>query len=204
MKPSLNITPPGGFSRSLWRRSSDPRFLSRFFIGDGIDIGGDSDPLLAASEFFPLLKSVYTWGLEDGDALLMNGVPEKNFDFVFSSHCLEHLTDPCSAINTWSKLLKTNGHLIIELPLWELYEKQVWPSKFNFDHKFAFTLDNSYNEYPKHLLNILDLINFIEVPYELIKIEKLDHLYPYKSNWSFDNCLLPYVHSSVELILKIK
>jgi SAM-dependent methyltransferase len=202
IKPTLLYTVPGGFSRSLWRRTSDSRFLTRFFAGKGLDIGGDRDPLVAAKEFFPKLTDVDTWGEPDGDAQTMMGVQNESYDFVFSSHCLEHLSDPKIGFKRWSELPKTGGYLIVEIPLWELYEKEQWPSRYSADHNTSFTLNRSTAQSAPHLYSVIDLLTLIDRPYELIKIEKLDHLYPYVSNWEFDTCLLPYVHASAEIVIQ--
>jgi SAM-dependent methyltransferase len=37
-------------------------------------------------------------------------------DVVFSSHTLEHLSDHFGAISSWSRLLRSGGHLILYLP----------------------------------------------------------------------------------------
>jgi SAM-dependent methyltransferase len=145
MNPTLHLMPAGGFSRSLWRRTSDPRFLNRFFVGHGLDIGGDQDPLVCASEFFPKLTGVDTWGESDGDAQTLLGLENRSYDFVFSSHCLEHLYDPFIGFKRWSEVPKIGGHLIVEVPLWELYEKEQWPSKYNADHKTAFTMHTQHS-----------------------------------------------------------
>lgn len=42
-------------------------------------------------------------------------------DVVFSSHCLEHLTNDTAALQDWAKLLKHRGFLILYLPSAEKY-----------------------------------------------------------------------------------
>ena len=84
-------------SKAIPRRLAHPNFARRYFVGDGIDIGGASDPLALYAGLFPLIRSVRTWDLDDGDAVHMAGVADGSYDFVHSSHCLEHLTDPAAA-----------------------------------------------------------------------------------------------------------
>jgi hypothetical protein len=81
-------------SKSIHRRLRNPNFISKYFKGSGIDIGGFPDPLTLYKELFPLVSDIKIWDLQDGDAQFMNGVPSEYFDFVVSSHCLEHLVDP--------------------------------------------------------------------------------------------------------------
>jgi SAM-dependent methyltransferase len=43
-------------------------------------------------------------------------LPEGEFDYVFSSHCLEHLVDPVKALEHWKTRLKKGGVLFLYLP----------------------------------------------------------------------------------------
>lgn len=136
----------------------------KYLKGYGIDIGGGTDPL--ATPF----GSVRNWDMPDGDAKDMAGVPDKCYDFVYSSHCLEHLTDMDTALKNWCRILKPGGVLFVCVPDWTLYEHHQWPSRFNSDHKFTFSLtatrdevkrNNHYN-IQKDLVPILDR-NGVEV-----------------------------------------
>jgi hypothetical protein len=39
--------------KSIMRRLSQPNFVNRYFVGDGIDIGGGPDPLAVYQELLP-------------------------------------------------------------------------------------------------------------------------------------------------------
>jgi SAM-dependent methyltransferase len=72
--------------------------------GIGVDIGAGKWPLPGA---VPI------------DA--RNGQEAASFDFcdldyVFSSHCLEHLVDPVAALEHWERALKPGGVLFLYLP----------------------------------------------------------------------------------------
>lgn len=99
--------------------------------GEGIDIGCGPDPILPQVEKFDL---------DDGDANRISAHINRQFDFVFSSHCLEHMSDAKAAINEWWKLVKPGGVLFILVPDEDLYEQGFWPSRFNSDHKWTFTI----------------------------------------------------------------
>lgn len=43
-------------------------------------------------------------------------LPEGKYDFIFSSHCLEHLPDYDAAIAHWTERLKEGGRLFLYLP----------------------------------------------------------------------------------------
>ena len=44
-------------SKSIFHRLHDSRYATRYFVGDGIDIGSGPDPLSQYYEFFPQMKS---------------------------------------------------------------------------------------------------------------------------------------------------
>ena len=43
-------------------------------------------------------------------------LPPSKFDYIFSSHCLEHLRDWVEALDLWAKSLKRGGVLFLYLP----------------------------------------------------------------------------------------
>jgi SAM-dependent methyltransferase len=100
--------------------------------GEGLDIGAGADPIV---------PGVRTFDQAQGDANRIDEYIHQQFDFVFSSHCLEHMLDPWDALARWWKLVKPDGHLIVIVPDEDLYEQGYWPSLFNEDHKHTFTLN---------------------------------------------------------------
>jgi len=84
----------GGASLSMQRRTLDSRFARRYFVGHGIDVGGGNDSLDQFVELFPLIKNVFVYDKAQCDAQKLDNVDDAAFDFLFSSHCLEHLYDP--------------------------------------------------------------------------------------------------------------
>lgn len=101
--------------------------------GRGIDIGCGPDPVR---------PDVQRFDVEDGDA---NRITEfvgdvACFDYVFSSHCLEHMRDAEGALREWWKLVRPGGAMLVIVPDEDLYEQGYWPSLFNSDHKFTFAI----------------------------------------------------------------
>jgi SAM-dependent methyltransferase len=103
-------------------------FFQRYLIGDGIDIGCGADPIT---------EDCLKWDLErgDGDAQLMEGLDGECFNWVYSSHCLEHMVDPAEALQNWWRILRPGGHLIVMVPDEDLYEQGHWPLALNQDHR---------------------------------------------------------------------
>jgi SAM-dependent methyltransferase len=50
------------------------------------------------------------------DAVNINNVDDKAYDFLFASHCLEHIANPLKALKEWLRITKPDGHIILILP----------------------------------------------------------------------------------------
>jgi SAM-dependent methyltransferase len=187
-------------SKSIARRLADSRFVRKYFRGHGIDVGGAPDPLMLYRELFPLVESIKTWDLEDGDAQFMAGVADETYDFVFSSHCLEHLNDPHEGLKNWLRVTKPNGYVIFALPEEDLYEQGVFPSTFNRDHKNTFTILKS-KSWSERSINVLELVSGLGPTAAVEKIELLDSTYRFDLP-RFDQTLTPVGESGIEVIIR--
>lgn len=187
-------------SKSIARRLADSRFVRKYFRGHGVDIGGAPDPLVLYRELFPLIESVKTWDLEDGDAQFMEGVADETFDFVFSSHCLEHLNDPLEGLKNWLRVTKPNGYVVFALPEEDLYEQGIFPSSFNRDHKNTFTIHKT-RSWSARSINVLELVAGLGPTAAVEKIELLDSTYRFELP-RFDQTLTPVGESGIEVIIR--
>lgn len=177
-----------------------PNFQRRYFAGDGLDIGGKPDPLSLYIELFPLLKSVKTWDLEDGDAQYLEGVEDNSYDFVHSSHCLEHLHDPGVGLTNWFRTVRPGGFLVITVPDEDLYEQGIFPSTNNKDHKWTFTIYKR-KSWSEKSINILDLVTRLGELAEVEKIELLNAGYRYELP-RYDQTLTPIGECAIELVIR--
>ena len=109
--------------------------FQRFLCGHGIDIGCGNDVLTVDQGL------VDGWDVGNGDAQYLHGIPDVVYDFVYSSHCLEHLADVSVSLTNWVRTLKPGGAMYLVVPDYALYEKMRFPSRFNPDHKQTFSLD---------------------------------------------------------------
>lgn len=160
-------------SKSMVRRMYDQRFATRYFVGHGIDIGCGPDPLSSYHHFFPLMQSLKAWDIPDGDAMFMADVPNDCYNFVHSSHCLEHLVNPALAIRNWVRICKPGGHIVIIVPDEDLYEQGVWPSTYNEDHKWTFTTGKAQSWSPKSI-NVFELLVPELAEVAIIRVDLLD------------------------------
>lgn len=144
-------------SKAAKRRFADGGFHLHYFAGHGLDVGGKPDPLGRYAGMFARLLSCRTWDLDDGDAQLLAGVPDGSFDFVHSSHCLEHLHDPAEGLTNWIRVVKPGGYVVVTVPDEDLYERGQWPSRFNPDHKWSFTMHKTAS-WSLRSVNVLGLL----------------------------------------------
>jgi SAM-dependent methyltransferase len=189
-------------SKALMRRLHDSRFATRYFVGDGIDIGSGPDPLSQYGEMFPLMRSCREWDLPDGDAQTLSSVGYASLDFVHSSHCLEHMKDPREALYHWLRVLKPGGHLIVTIPDEDLYEQGIFPSSFNEDHKWTFTMHKPKSWSAKSI-NLMPLLGEFSDRAQTIKVEQLDATFRFGLA-RFDQTTTPVSESALEFILRKK
>lgn len=193
-------------SKSMFRKLSDSRYAIRYLVGEGIDIGSGRDGLEAYGEFFPLMKSCRSWDLQDGDAEMMASISDCSFDFIHSSHCLEHMRNPLVALNNWLRILRPGGHLIALVPDEDLYEQGVFPSAFNPDHRYSFTIykQKSWNQ---RSINLVELLASVDCSIQVLKIELLDATYRYSlaspiEKKRFDQSATPIAECAIEFIVR--
>ena len=119
-------------SKAKERRKAEG-FFERYFAGRGVDVGYGGDLVT---------PNCRGWDVEDGDAHELAGIGDTTFDFVYSSHILEHLENPARALQNWWRVLKPGGYLILYVPERDLFErKKSLPSDISLDHKHFFLLD---------------------------------------------------------------
>ena len=187
--------------KSVLRRMHDHRFATRYFVGNGIDIGAGDDPLSDYIEFFPQVSSVKSWDLPDGDAQYMNGVDNGTYDFIHSSHCLEHVRDPKETLGNWIRICKSGGYLVLVVPDEDLYEQGVFPSTFNGAHLWTYTIKKKTSWCDKSI-NVFDLLsNFVD-DVKILKVELLDATFRYSSAHRYDQTFQSFGDCAIEIILK--
>lgn len=187
-------------SKSISRRLADSNFTRKYFVGSGLDVGGKPDPLALYKEMFCQMTFVKTWDWEDGDAQFLAGVPDGAFDFVHSSHCLEHLVDPVIGLANWLRVVRPGGHLVVTVPDEDLYEQGIFPSTFNGDHKWTFTIFKQTSWSPKSV-NLLDLVRGLGSDSELVRMEQLAATYRFELP-RFDQSLTPVGECGIELVIR--
>lgn len=156
-----------------------------YLHGDGIDIGCGDDILKVDN------GKVVAYDKNHGDANYCDNLEDNKFDFVYSSHCLEHMHSVRTALFNWSRILKKNGFLYVVVPDFALYEKKQFPSRYNADHKHTFSINiarhhvNRNNHH--HIDNIKNYLDLIGM--NLTFFELQDNNYNYGTPPSVDQTL---------------
>ena len=187
-------------SKAVIRRLHDSRFASRYFVGNGIDIGCGDDSLIKYQQQFPLITAVKEWDLPDGDAQYMQSVQDNTFDFVHSSHCLEHLRDPYEAFRNWIRICKSGGHIVTTIPDEDLYEQGVWPSTYNGDHKTSWTIAKTESWSPVSNSVMAFLFSFAD-QIEVLKVELVDASYQYNQA-RYDQTAIGISECAIEFVVR--
>jgi SAM-dependent methyltransferase len=160
-----------GQSTHTKRRYGIGAFHSRYFVGRGIDVGGGTDPLSANAHAFALITRVDVWDTPQGDAQKLAGIARNTYDFLHSTHTLEHMVDPKEALAHWIRVVRPGGYLILTVPDEDLYEKGFWPSRFNADHKWTFTIYKRDSWNKERSINVIDLCALFS---DYVQVEKIE------------------------------
>ncbi len=171
-------------SKARPRRERDG-FFEAYCQGQGIDIGWGGD-LLASN--------CMAWDFEDGDAEEMAGVPDGAYDFVYSSHNLEHMHDVDKSLSNWWRILKRGGYLILFLPHRDLFEKRTRLPSSVHDHRHYFLPDR---DDPPDTIGVEPLIHRLLPDAEILYIKTCD-----AGNSVDDPAVNPDREYSIEAVLQ--
>ena len=131
------------------------------------------------------------------DAVNISNVKNECYDFVFSSHSLEHIANPLKAISEWLRIIKSSGYIIIIVP-----EKSAC-----FDHKRSYSkFSTLLTQYEKNVgEDDLSTLPEILLNHDLSKDPPAGDLgaFTKRSLDNFNNrCLHHYVYND-ELLMEI-
>ncbi len=156
--------------------------FEKYLHGKGLDIGSGDDPLQIKN------GTIDIWDLPNGDAQYLENLENDSYDFVYSSHCLEHMKDTETALYNWSRVVKKDGFLFFVVPEYILYEKMQFPSVFNQDHKSSYswflTKDKIQRENHFHASDIKKILENLNM--EILESQLEDYNYDYNLNPSID------------------
>ena len=115
-------------------------FALHFCRGKGIDVGAGKWPL----------EGAIPHDIKEGKKA--EELPKGEYDYIFSSHCLEHLENPIQALEHWKTRLKPNGVLFLYLPHPEM---EYWLPQNCRKHLHSWQ--------PKEMVKIVEDLGFSKV-----------------------------------------
>jgi SAM-dependent methyltransferase len=129
--------------------------ISNYCTGQGLEIGPGKIPYCNPATTLFLDK--YTDnkdGTPEPDIISDASViprPDATFDYVFSSHALEHMQNTIATLKEWSRILKKGGILFLVLPYGDRTfdrhrEKTTLQHHMNDYENLTDEYDNSHNE----------------------------------------------------------
>lgn len=124
----------GTESRKTWDQKHLDGFWKNYITGPNVlDIGFSS---YGDARVVPIMEGAVGVDIDypdyDGKRLPFK---DGSQDTVYSSHCLEHISDPLHVIQDWYRVVKSGGHIIIAVPSRDLYERRRRPpSLWNTEH----------------------------------------------------------------------
>lgn len=110
--------------------------LIRYCVGRGIDIGCGRDKIRPKAVGFDK---------EDGDAQVLSRYGDEEFDYVYSSHCLEDIKNTKPTLKEWTRILKKGGYLVLYLPHADYYPNIGYGGNPSHKHDF----------YPEDIIKIM-------------------------------------------------
>lgn len=103
-------------------------FAKEVCKGVGVDVG-----CMKKEWAFP---GAYPVDISFQDGYSAMHLPSNDLDYIFSSHCLEHLDDWVTVLDYWKSCLKNGGVLFLYLPD---YSQKYWRPWNNRKHKNIFS-----------------------------------------------------------------
>ena len=131
----------GAKRESIFRRHEINEVV-QYTKGLGIDIGCGLNKIHTAAIGINKIISENDFGYPFGAQIKSEGdslpfFKDKSLDYVFSSHCLEHIQDTKKALLEWTRVLKAGGYLVLILPHKNFFPNIGQPNS-NPDHKHDF------------------------------------------------------------------
>jgi predicted SAM-dependent methyltransferase len=130
-----------------------------FCIGNGLDLGCGGDKIVPTAIGVDLINPYTSVGNSpielSGDATNLYWFKDGVLDYVYSSHLLEDFIDTISVLKEWTRVIKPNGYLILNLPDEQVYRSLS--STRNMYHKH----DNFNKQYIKDCSDKLGNLNVV-------------------------------------------
>ena len=161
----------GGPTRFFGAKGGFPVYLFAERV-DNVNFGTDT--------FFGNYRAGNTYRYHEGktgnqfisEAIDLNQIADNSYDFILSSHSLEHTANPIKALTEWARILKPSGKLVLVLPdkrnTFDQYRKYT-----SFSHLLEDYHNNTLEHDTTHVEEILSTFDEKKAGVALGDFEKL-------------------------------
>lgn len=126
LKQRLKLSPVAKYLIKPWKRTwrsetSKCRVsLSRFCLGDGVDVGFGGDPIVPNAICMDLEQPYAKYKRHPqhlhGSADNLHWFASASLDWLYSSHVLEDFVDTGKVLDEWIRVVRPGGHIVLFLP----------------------------------------------------------------------------------------
>lgn len=109
-------------------------YISGLLKGNGLDLGAGHEKVKNEALGIDFGSNGHSWIGDVTNLYWFNGGV---LDYVFSSHCLEHVIDDRAVLCEWARVLKHGGSLVLYLPDDESFDNSEMVA--NGEHKHVYT-----------------------------------------------------------------
>jgi len=113
-----------------------PEILN-YLVGNGVDLGAGHIKVRPEALGIDFGSNGHSWV---GDVTQLFWFKDSVLDYVFSSHCLEHVIDDVATLREWTRVLKANGYLVLYVPDDNQFDNTEMLA--NGEHKYVYTVDS--------------------------------------------------------------
>lgn len=146
----------GGPSRIF----GDNGYIPIYTVIESLDGCNFSNTTLWEGEINKEMKYNYAEGKNGkqfiSEATELSHISDKTYDFIISSHCLEHVANPLKAVAEWLRIVKDEGYFLLVLPNKEYCFDRKRPFT-PFEHLLADYKNNTQEDDLTHLEEIMQL-----------------------------------------------
>ena len=109
--------------------------VRKYTEGNGLDLGAGQGKIRLEALGIDFGSNGIAWV---GDVTDLHWFKDNVLDYVFSSHCLEHVIDDSAVLREWMRAIKPGGYIILYLPDDEEFDNTEMVA--NGEHKHVYTL----------------------------------------------------------------
>jgi predicted SAM-dependent methyltransferase len=110
-------------------------YIRTYLQGNGVDLGAGHVKVKPEALGIDFGSNGHSWV---GDVTQLIWFKDNVLDYVFSSHCLEHVIDDVCTLQEWLRVLKPGGWLVLYVPDDDIFDNKAMIE--TGEHKHVYTV----------------------------------------------------------------